>query len=125
MINLDQEQQKVKKSEILNAFYEGRELILNVFKSRIFPIKSTQGKGHPSSFDLPRLKLLTPKQKLQRITIALAQVKVGNKSENLLNEIGQLIYSLYQTKEITKKPYNNIMNSINALYKNEYYNYEF
>ena len=76
-------------------------------------------------FDLTRLKLLTPKQVLQRITIALAQVKAGNTSENLLNKIGQLIYSLYQTKEITKKAYNNIMNSINALYKNEYYNYEF
>ena len=49
---------------------------------------------------------------LQRIPIALAQIKAGNTSENLLNEIKQIIYSLYRAKEITKKVYNNIMNSI-------------
>ena len=41
------------------------------------------------------LKILTPKQMLQRLPIALAQVKAGNTSENLLNEIRQIIYSLY------------------------------
>ena len=49
---------------------------------------------------------------LQRLPIALAQVKAGNTSGNLLHEIRQIIYSLYQTKEITKKVYNSIMNSI-------------
>ena len=49
---------------------------------------------------------------LQRLPIALAQVKGGNTSKNLLNEISQIIYSLYQAKEFTKKVYNNIMNSI-------------
>ena len=58
------------------------------------------------------LKILTPKQMLQRLPIGLAQVKAGNTSEDLLNEIRQIIYSLYQAKEITKKVYNNIMNSI-------------
>ena len=58
------------------------------------------------------LKILTPKQMLQRLSIALAQVKAGNKSENLLNEIRQMVYSLYQSKEITKKVYNNIIKSI-------------
>ena len=58
------------------------------------------------------LKTLTPKQMLQRLPIALTQVKAGNTSENLLNEISQIIYSLYQAKEITKKVYKNIMNSI-------------
>ena len=48
-----------------------------------------------------RLKILTPKQMLQRLPIALAQVKAGNNSENLLNKIRQVIYSLYQSKEIT------------------------
>ena len=48
---------------------------------------------------------------LQRIPIALAQVKTGNISENLLNEIRQIKYSLYWANEITKKVYNNIMNS--------------
>ena len=49
------------------------------------------------------LKILTPKQMLQRLPIALAQVKAGNNSESLLNEIRQIVYSLYQPKEITKK----------------------
>ena len=49
---------------------------------------------------------------LQRLTIAHAQVKAGNTSENLLNEITQTTDSLYQAKEINKSVYNNIMNSI-------------
>ena len=49
---------------------------------------------------------------LKRLPIALAQVKAGNNSESLLNEIGQIVYSLYRSKEITKKEYNNIINSI-------------
>ena len=64
----------------------------------------------------------TPKQSLQRLSIALARVKAGNISENLLNEIRRIIYSLHWTKEITKKVYNNTINSI-KLY--EYYIYEF
>ena len=47
--------------------------------------------------------MLTSQQIVQRLPIALAQVKAGNTSENLLNEIRQVIYSLYQAKEITKK----------------------
>ena len=58
------------------------------------------------------LKILTLKQILEILPIEFAQVKVGKTSENLLNEIRQVIYSLYQTKEITKKVYNNIVNSI-------------
>ena len=49
---------------------------------------------------------------LQRLPIALAQVKADNNSENLLNEIRQIVYSLYKSKEITKKIYNNIIKSI-------------
>ena len=49
---------------------------------------------------------------LQRLPIAFAQVKAGNTSENLLNEIRLIIYSLYWAKEINKKVYSNIMNSI-------------
>ena len=49
---------------------------------------------------------------LQRLPIALARVKAGNKSENLLNEIRQVIYSLYQSKKITKKVSNNLLGSL-------------
>ena len=50
---------------------------------------------------------------LHRLPTALAQVKAGNNSENLLNEIRQIVYSLYQSKQINKKVYNNIIKSIN------------
>ena len=67
-------------------------------------IKATQGK---------ELKLSTTKQMVQRLPIALPQVKAGKTSENLLNEIRQIIYSLYQVEDIiTKNVYNHIMNSI-------------
>ena len=49
---------------------------------------------------------------LQRLSIALAQIKAGNNSESLLNEISHIVYYLYQLKEMTKKVYNNIIKSI-------------
>ena len=66
-------------------------------------VKEQEGEG---------LKILTPNQMLKRLPIALAQIKAGNNSESLLNEIRQIVYSLYRSKEITKKVYNNIINSI-------------
>ena len=85
-------------------------MILNGFKSKIFSIKS-KGSGLLNT-DRSKLKILTPKQILQRLPIALAQVKAGNNSENLSNEIRQIVYSLYQTKQITKNVYNNITKSL-------------
>ena len=67
--------------------------------------KATNGTG---------LKILTSKQMHQRLQIALSQVKAGNTSEGLLNKIRQIVYSLYQSKQITKKVYNNIIKSINV-----------
>ena len=51
---------------------------------------------------------------LQRLPIALAQLKAGNTTENLLSEITRVIYSLYLEKEVTKKVYNKIANSIQS-----------
>ena len=59
------------------------------------------------------LEILTPKQMLQRLPIALAQVKAGNNSDSLLNEIRQIVYFLHQSKQITKKVYNNIIKHMN------------
>ena len=66
-------------------FFEGREKVLDAFESKIFSIKS-KGAGilNPNH---SKLKVLTPKQMFQRLPIALAQVKAGNNSESLLNEI--------------------------------------
>ena len=49
---------------------------------------------------------------LQGLPIALVQIKAANNSQSLLNEVRQIVYSLYQSKEITKKVYNNIIKSI-------------
>ena len=80
-------------------FYDDYSLMMSGAKYR-----ATEGTG---------LKILTPKQMFQRVPIALAQVKSGNNSESLLNEIRQIIYSLYHSKQITEKVYNNIIKSIN------------
>ena len=80
---------------VLDATYESKK-------------NETKGKG---------LKIPTPKQMLQRLPIALAQVKAGNNSESLVNEIRlyiQIVYSLYQSKQIAKNVYNNIIKSINV-----------
>ena len=63
-------------------------------------------------------------RQVQMLQVLLGQVKGGNTSENLLNEILQIIYSLYRAKEITKKVYNNTLNSI-KLIQNGYYIDEF
>ena len=51
---------------------------------------------------------------LQRLPIALVQVKAGNNSESILNKIRQIVYTLYQSKQTTKKVYNNIIKSIQS-----------
>ena len=95
----------------MKKFYYSREEVFNFFRDFIkmmldsWKAKQNETKG-------TGLKILISKQILQRLPIALAQVKAGNNSESLLNEIRQIVYSLYQSKEITKKVYNNIIKSI-------------
>ena len=83
----------------------------------MFP-KRKQGKVLPSIldkiFNQEQFKILITKQLLQRLPIALAQIKADNTSEDLLNEIRQIIYSFYRAKRITKKVCNNIMSSIKS-----------
>ena len=91
------------REEVINFFRDYGKMVLDAFcKSKQ---NETRGKG---------LKILTPKQMLQRLPIALAQVKAGNNSESLLNEIRQIVYSLYQSKQITKNVYNNLIKSVNV-----------
>ena len=103
----DPELKKIKKEVIDSAIalLQGRVMVFTAFKSGIFlrSEESQEGEG---------LKILTPNQMLKRLPIALAQIKAGNNSESLLNEIKQIVFSLYRSKEITKKVYNNIINSI-------------
>ena len=58
------------------------------------------------------IKILTPNQMLSRLPISLAQLKAGNNSEKLKNEITQLVYSLYRSKNMTKQVYNNLIKPI-------------
>ena len=58
------------------------------------------------------LKILTPNQILSRLPITLAQLKTGNNSEKLKNEIRQLLYSLYRSKKLTKQLYKSLTDVI-------------
>ena len=58
------------------------------------------------------LKVLTPNQMLSRLPITLAQLNAGNNSEKIKNEIRQLLYSLYRSKNMTKQVYNNLIKYI-------------
>ena len=71
-------------------------MVFQTFESGIFlkPDKLKKGTG---------LKILTPKQMLQRFLIALAQIKAGNNLRTLLNEIRQIVYALHQSKKLPKK----------------------
>ena len=91
-------QEKKDTLKNLYALFEGRERVLDASESKIFPIKIESRGFSDKVSDHSNLKVLIPKQMLQRLPTALAQVKAGNTSENLLNEIQQIIYSLHQSK---------------------------
>ena len=59
-----------------------------------------------------RLKIMTPRQMITRLPILLAQKQAGNNSQKLNNEIRQIIYSLYRSKNLSKTVYNHLINSI-------------
>ena len=104
--NRSEEQNNVINN--VTNLYESREKVILMFNNDAKNMsrniyESKQGTG---------LKILTPKQMLQRLPIAFAQIKAGNNSESLLNEIRQIVYYLYQSKEIIKKVYNNIIKLI-------------
>ena len=96
----------------LNKFYNSREEVINFFRDYTEMLSDAKYNAKQNKTEGTGLKILTPKQMLQRLPIALAQVKAGNNSESLLNEIRQIVYSLYQSKQITKKVYNSIIEPI-------------
>ena len=95
----------------INVFYNARDNAIQFIHDYGRMILEAEKQALEEKFG-KGLKILTPNQMLKRLPIALAQVKAGNNSESLLNEIRQIVYSLYRSKEITKKVYNNIINSI-------------
>ena len=93
----------------ITRFYLSREEVINFFRDYVEMLSDANYNAKQNETKGKGLKILTPKQMIQRLPIALAQVKAGNNSENLLNEIKQIVYSLYQSKEITKKVCNNLI----------------
>ena len=106
-----------KQKEVISNLeksYNSREEVTNFFRDYIEMLSDANYDARKNETKGKGLKILTLKQMLQRLPIALAQVKAGNNSESLLNEIRQIVYSLYQSKQITKKVYNSIIKSINV-----------
>ena len=95
----------------INVFYNARDNAIQFIHDYSRMILEAKNQALEEKFE-KGLKILTPNQMLKRLPIAFAQVKTGNNSESLLNEMRQIIYSLYRSKEINKKVYNNITNSI-------------
>ena len=98
----------------INNLYNARDMttkFIEDYGSMILEAKklAKKQKGTGAS---EQVKILTPNQMLKRLPIGLAQIKAGNNSESLLNEIRQIAYSLYRSKEVTKKVCNNIIKSI-------------
>ena len=98
----------------LEKFFLPREEAINFFKDYIEMLSDANYDARKNETEGKGLKILAPKQMLQRLPIALPQVKAGNNSENLLNEIRRIVYFLYQSKQIAKNVYNNIIKSINV-----------
>ena len=107
----------LKQKEVINnlqKFYIFREEAINFFRDYIEILLDANYDARKNETEGKGFKILTSKQMLQRFPIAPTQVKAGNISESLSNEIRQIVYSLYQSKQITKKVYNSIIKSINV-----------
>ena len=98
---------KKTKNNVKNI-YNSREKVVQMFNDYV----KNLSKNIYESKKETGLKILSHKQIYQRLPVALAQIKAENNSEALLNEIRQIVYSLYRSKEIIKKVYNNIIKSI-------------
>ena len=89
----------------MRRYVKGFEYIAGLYNIKSDSDTSKKGEG---------LKILTSKQMLNRLPILLAQIKAGNNSKSLKNEIRQILYSLYRSKVLTKTVYNNLIKSIRA-----------
>ena len=99
--DLKKEIEKMSKKE--REIEEPDKIVEIVEEILKFNKQTQEGKG---------LKILTPYQMLSRLPISLAELKAGNNSEKLKNEIRQLLYSLYRSKNMTKEVYDNLIRYI-------------
>ena len=100
--DLKEEIEKMSKAEIEN---EDPESIVYIFEKILKFNKQNQQKGQG-------IKILTPNLMLNRLPIALAQLQAGNNSNRLKNEIRQLLYSLYRSKNMTERIYKSLVGII-------------
>ena len=83
--------------------------ILNIIENILnFTLKEQKNQEYPGS----GLKILTPTQMLSRLPITSAQLKAGNNTEKLKNDIRQLLYSFYRSKNPTKQLYESLIDII-------------
>ena len=101
MVKKTPEQKEVINN--LETFCNCREEVITLFCDYIEMLSDANYDAKQNETKGTGLKILTPKQMLQILPIALAQVKAGNNSVSLLNEIRQTVYSLYKSKEFIKK----------------------
>ena len=87
----------------LDKFYLSRKKCINFFRDYIEMLSDPNYDAKQNESKGAGLKILTPKQMLQRLPIALAQVKAGNNSESLSNEIRQIVYSSISLNKSLKK----------------------
>ena len=104
----DKSEEQKKTIDNSKNLYNSREKVVKMFNDYA---RNMSRNIYDSKQEGARLRILTPKLMLQRLPISLTKIKAGNNSQSLLNEIRQIIYSLYESKEITKKVYNNIIKS--------------
>ena len=104
--------QKGVINNITRFYLLPREEVIHFFRDYVEMLSDANYNAKQNETKGKGLKILTPKQMIQRLPIALAQVKADNNSENLLNEIRQIVYFLYRSKEINKKVYNNLIKSL-------------
>ena len=115
------------KNEIINAFNKGIFPYIDGFQveketgedtdeeidTTIMPeLESEESAAEKRNQQGEGVEILTPNQMLSRLPISLAQLKGGNNSGKLKNEIRQLLYSLYRSKNMTKQVYSNLIKPI-------------
>ena len=105
----------ITEKKRINNVIRGIEFVLNYVA--YYRDASDDDESNSSCFDFrdakgSGLKVLTPNQMLSRLPISLAQLKTGNNSEKLKNEIRQLLYSLYRSKKLTKQLYKSLVDII-------------
>ena len=95
--------EEIKNMSEEEKIIEGTNKIVDIAENILEFNREQKGRG---------LKIPTPNQIFSRLPIFLAQLKAGNNSEKLKNEIRQLFYSLYRSNKLTKKLYKRLVDII-------------